>query len=152
MQAIYRHTNIIALDWRKLADFYRTVFRCADVPPQRSQSGQWLEDGTGVKEASLEGVHLRLPGYGDQGPTLEIYQYRKSLEKPAPAANRLGFGHIAFEVGDVQQALAEIIEAGGSSHGKIVSKEISGVELIEFVYAKDPESNLIELQHWIFYT
>ena len=71
----YVHTNIISKDWRKLADFYTTVFECVIVPPERNQSGDWLSKGTGVPNAHLRGAHLRLPGYGENGPTLEIYQY-----------------------------------------------------------------------------
>ena len=81
MNIIFGHTNIIASDWKLLASFYKNVFSCTEVPPQRNQSGKWLEDGTGVTNAHLEGVHLRLPGYGDKGPTLEIYSYSSMEEK-----------------------------------------------------------------------
>ena len=29
----YTHTNIVAEDWRKLADFYERVLGCVPVPP-----------------------------------------------------------------------------------------------------------------------
>jgi predicted enzyme related to lactoylglutathione lyase len=29
----YVHTNIVAEDWRRLADFYAKVFGCTPVPP-----------------------------------------------------------------------------------------------------------------------
>jgi len=32
--------------------------------------------------------------------------------------------------------------------GEISGKEVEGVGYITFVYAKDPEGNIIELQHW----
>ncbi|WP_413927363.1 VOC family protein [Clostridioides sp. ES-S-0006-03] len=31
----YVHTNIIARDWEKLSEFYKDVFECRKVPPQR---------------------------------------------------------------------------------------------------------------------
>ena len=72
----YVHTNIIARDWKLLADFYIKVFECKPVLPERDIKGDWLEKGTGVKNASLRGIHLLLPGFDNDGPTLEIFQYQ----------------------------------------------------------------------------
>ena len=41
----------------------------------RDLSGEWLDRATGLKNAHIKGIHLRLPGYGEGGPTLEIFQY-----------------------------------------------------------------------------
>ena len=71
--ARYVHTNLIARDWRRLASFYTTVFGCVFVPPERRFAGAEIEAGTGVTGASLEGAHLRMPGNGDAGPTIEIF-------------------------------------------------------------------------------
>src|SRR5512135_1157752 len=73
----YVHTNMIARDWRALASFYQTLFGCVPVPPERDFAGPTLEAGTGVPGAALRGVHLRLPGHGSDGPTLEIYSYSR---------------------------------------------------------------------------
>lgn len=148
MSITYGHTNIICEDWQRLADFYTELFDCEFVPPKREQTGQWLEDGTGVKGASLEGVHLRLPGHGDNGPTLEIYSYGEMYEKPEPLSNRKGFGHIAFCVDDVQEKFDQVLEKGGSAVGKVVTREVPGAGTITFAYVADPEGNIIELQKW----
>jgi predicted enzyme related to lactoylglutathione lyase len=145
----YAHTNIISVSWRELARFYETVFDCVPVPPERAQSGAWLETGTGVPGAELAGMHLRLPGHGDNGPTLEIYQFKAMDEKPDPAPNRKGFGHMAFAVDDVDAKLAEVIANGGRALGQPVTAHISGAGDIRFVYAADPEDNIIELQRWL---
>jgi predicted enzyme related to lactoylglutathione lyase len=149
MKARYAHTNIIARDWRRLAGFYEQVFGCQPVPPQRQQSGEWLARGTGVPDAALEGMHLRLPGHGDSGPTLEIFSYATTLPRGvAVAANREGFAHIAFAVDDVAAAAAAVVAAGGSLVGELVERTIPEVGRLSFVYAADPEGNLIELQSW----
>ena len=148
MTVRYAHTNIIAKDWKNLARFYTDIFSCAFVPPQRNQSGQWLEDGTGVKGAAVEGVHLRLPGWGDSGPTLEIYSYSKMEDSMPAVANRKGFGHLAFEVSDVESFVAKVNAAGGKSVGKIVTRDVPGAGQITFTYVSDPEGNMIELQTW----
>ncbi|MEO1417867.1 MAG: VOC family protein [Bacteroidota bacterium] len=144
----YAHTNIISNDWKKLSDFYIKVFGCQIVPPIRNQSGDWLSRGTGVENAALEGVHLLLPGYGPNGPTLEIYQYCELEPQDPISPNQRGFGHLAFEVDDVEYTLSEIEANGGTKKGEITSRWVQGVGEITFVYVRDPEGNLIELQNW----
>ncbi|MDF9798204.1 catechol 2,3-dioxygenase-like lactoylglutathione lyase family enzyme [Catalinimonas alkaloidigena] len=148
MDIKYVHTNIISQDWRKLAEFYIQVLGCQLLSPERKLSGAWLEKGTGVKGAAFEGVHLRLPGYGESGPTLEIYQYKKMEDKTEPKANRLGYGHLAFLVKDVAAMLNKLISKGGKSLGQTTQHQVEGVGLLTFVYATDPEGNILELQHW----
>ncbi|HEX9370808.1 MAG TPA: VOC family protein [Roseiflexaceae bacterium] len=104
MRARYVHTNVIAHDWRGLAAFYCAVFGCTPVPPERDYAGADLDAGTGLRNAHLRGAHLRLPGCRDAGPTIEIYSYDELETRPATAVNRPGFGHIAFDVDDVEQA------------------------------------------------
>jgi len=142
----FAHINIVARDWESLARFYKRVFGCITVPPERNLSGTWLEDATGIHEAEIRGVHLRLPGYGEGGPTLEIFQYNTQMERQDTATNRPGLAHIAFRVEDVHAARDAVIAAGGGAVGELVSTNIPGVGRITFVYATDPEGNIIELQ------
>ncbi|HUT45836.1 MAG TPA: VOC family protein [Sedimentisphaerales bacterium] len=148
MKAKYKHTNIVAADWRKLAEFYRRVFGCEPVPPERAAAGEWVERCTGVPGAEVRGVHLRLPGYGEDGPTLEIFQYNLSEQRPATAINHPGLAHLAFEVDDVEAARDAIIIAGGKCVGELVTVEIRGAGTITLIYMTDPEGNIIELQKW----
>lgn len=144
----YVHTNIVARDWRALADFYIRVFGCTPVPPERHLTGEWVDRLTSLKDASLDGVHLRLPGY-ENGPTLEIFEYRPSEHNSAPhGINRSGFGHMAFLVGSVQQVLESVLNNGGSQLGEIVVNAVKGVGTLTAVYAADPEGNYLELQSW----
>ncbi|MFD0796873.1 VOC family protein [Maribacter chungangensis] len=144
----FAHTNIVSVNWKKLANFYISTLDCKLVPPIRKQSGEWLDKGTGLKNAKLEGAHLLLPGYCENGPTLEIYEYQNGIPQEPILPNKRGFGHIAFEVKDVAQILERIIQNGGQTQGIITKKEVKGVGEITFVYARDPEGNLIELQQW----
>ncbi len=144
----FAHVNIISEDWQPLSDFYVHVFDCEIVPPQRDQSGKWLDRGTGLKNAHLKGVHLRLPGHGSTGPTLEIYQYDEVEKNLSPVANRKGYGHIAFEVPGVEETLEKVIRNGGQKLGEIIHRNIEGVGNLTFTYARDPEGNILELQSW----
>lgn len=144
----FAHTNIVSTNWEELAGFYIKTFNCKVVPPIRKQSGEWLEKGTGLENAKLEGAHLLLPGYGENGPTLEIYQYENIEQQDSISPNKRGFGHIAFEVESVEIVLGNLEKNGGKPFGKITKKVVKNVGEITFVYARDPEGNLIELQSW----
>lgn len=148
LKSRFVHTNLIARDWKRLARFYEQVFGCTPVPPERNLRGQWLDAGTGIPGAEIQGIHLRLPGYGDEGPTLEIFQYNRQEERPPTAINRPGLAHIAFAVDDVEASHEAVLHAGGGPVGEIVSLEVSGVGTVTFAYVTDPEGNIVELQHW----
>ncbi len=146
--ARYGHTNLIAADWQRLAHFYINLFGCELVPPERDFAGEKVEALTGLKDAHLRGVHLRLPGYGEAGPTLEIFNYNELAEKPISAVNRPGFGHIAFAMDDVQMARAAVLAAGGSAVGEVVTLTTSTGGRVTCCYVTDPEGNILELQSW----
>jgi predicted enzyme related to lactoylglutathione lyase len=148
LEARYVHTNLIAKDWRALADFYQQVFGCVLVPPERAFKGELLEAGSGIIGAELHGVHLRLPGCGDDGPTLEIFTYNALAERPATAVNRPGFGHIAFAVKDVAAARGAVLAAGGRPVGEIVTLQVATGAKVTWCYVTDPEGNVVELQSW----
>jgi len=148
MTARFVHVNLVAKDWRTLTGFYQDVFGCVPVPPKRSLSGEWLSRATGVPDARLEGMHLRLPGKHPDGPTLEIFQYSEVLRQLPAAANRQGLGHVAFEVDDVLAYASSVLSHGGALVGEVVERSIEGVGVITFAYATDPEGNIIELQQW----
>ena len=147
MPTRFGHTAIVARDPESLAAFYIEVLDCEISGPRRDLFGTALERGMGLPGAHVQGVHLRLPGHGGQGPVLEIFR----LEQTVPgsdAVNRVGLMHIAFSVDDVQTTLDRITAAGGSSQGELAEVSVAGVGTAEFVYARDPEGNIVELQGW----
>lgn len=148
MKAKYVHTNLIAVDWRQLAKFYIDVFGCEAVPLERDYKGEAMDAGTGLKDAHLTGIHLRLPGYGNTGPTLEIFNYTKLEPALKPIVNRPGWGHIAFEVDDVSAFRETIISNGGKPVGEIVTLTTQTGRKVTWCYMTDPEGNMIELQTW----
>ena len=148
LKAKYVHTNLIAKDWKKLAAFYEKIFGCVKILPERNLSGIWIDDATNLSNINIKGIHLRLPGYGDSGPTLEIFQYNKSIEDRKAMINQHGIAHIAFLVDDVERVVEELIREGGTLVGKIVNADIEGAGNITFAYARDPEGNILEIQKW----
>jgi len=146
--ARFVHVNLVAKDWRQLAQFYERVFGCERVGPERDLSGDWLEKGTGVPDAAIRGIHLRMPGDDSSGPTIEVFQYNRLQDSEATAINRPGWAHIAFAVDDVAEARRQILEAGGGEVGQIVTLDVPRAGRVTFAYLTDPEGNIIELQHW----
>jgi predicted enzyme related to lactoylglutathione lyase len=146
--AKFVHTNLIAEDWRALATFYQQLFGCIPVLPERDIQGEKLEAGTGLPGAHLHGVHLRLPGYADNGPTLEIFNYNILESRGSTVVNRPGFGHIAFSVDDVPAAQKAVLQAGGHAVGEIVTTQVATGAKVTWCYVTDPEGNIIELQSW----
>ena len=144
----FAHVNIVARDWRKLADFYTNVFGCKPVPPERDLSGAWVDRLTGIQGVHIQGIHLRLPGYGESGPTLEIFGYDPPGAEGAKSIDSRGFAHIAFAVDDVKAALETVMTAGGGAVGETVVIGVPGKGTVTVVYATDPEGNIVELQKW----
>ncbi len=67
-----------------------------------------------------------------------------------PSANRLGLGHLAFEVESVEATLQEVKRRGGGELGEVITQEIAGAGTITFTYATDPEGNILEIQSWSY--
>jgi predicted enzyme related to lactoylglutathione lyase len=144
----YVHTNLIAKDWKKLSAFYQRVFQCRPVPPPRDLRGDWLSRLTGLKDAHIAGEHLALPGYDGDHPTLEIFSYDVMADADKKQIHRPGFAHMAFEVEDVESVLRQILNEGGGQLGELVQAEYPNNVVATFVYARDPEGNILELQSW----
>ncbi len=145
----YVHTNIVAKDWKSLAKFYIDVFECKEKPPERNLKGDWLDSATGLEHAELKGIHLTLPGYGVDGPTLEIFSYETMKERGVCDANSFGFSHIAFLVDDVASTFKKALAHGGKTLGKVTQKTIDGIGDLILVYFRDPEGNIVEIQSWV---
>ena len=148
MKMKFSHVNLISHNWRTLADFYIKVFGCREKLPARNLRGTWVDALTGLQSAHIQGIHLILPGYSDEGPTLEIFTYDKNEENQHKAINLEGFGHIAFSVEDVRKTVEVLLAHGGTLLGEIIDSDIDGVGTITVVYARDPEGNSIEIQRW----
>ena len=119
----YVHTNIIAKDSKKLIDFYKKVFHCKSIGEIRDLRGEWLDKMTGIPGAHIVGEHLCLPGYDEDHPTIEIFSYDEMFPANAPQVNRCGIAHLAFEVDDVEETLAVLLQEGGGQIGEVVKAD-----------------------------
>ncbi len=144
----YVHTNIIAKDPTLLIDFYQQVFDCRRIGETRNLRGDWLDRLAGIPDAHITGEHLCLPGYEEGHPTLEIFSYEKMQGEQQHPINSYGFAHIAFEVDNVEKTLEKVLAFGGSMVGELVHADYEDGRKATFVYTRDPEGNIVELQSW----
>jgi predicted enzyme related to lactoylglutathione lyase len=148
MATRYAHVNIIAADWRLLCDFYQEVFDCEPVSTERDHHGEHIDALTAMPGMRIRGRHLRVPGHGENGPTIEIFTFSENaLDHPKPL-NRPGFAHLAFEVDDVEAKRTQIKGLGGADYGELVTIDIVGAGPLTLLYMTDPEGNIVELQKW----
>jgi len=136
----YLHTNIVAKDWRKISQFYQDVFGCKPMDPQRNYSGEWIENAHGIKGVEVEGEHIELPGYGEDGPTFEIFSFKPEGTQGPLKMYDYGFAHICFEVDDIGETLRMIEGCGGT----IISTFPDNYNE-RCVFTKDPEGNIVEI-------
>lgn len=146
--ARFGHVNVTSSDWRRLATFYTDVFGCEFVPPERDIRSADLDAATGLQDAHLTGAHLRLPGFGDSGPTIEIFSYDTLDPSPGTQVARAGWGHIAFQVPDVPAAVEAVLAAGGGRVGEIITTKTADGRRVTWGYTTDPDGNIVELQAW----
>jgi catechol 2,3-dioxygenase-like lactoylglutathione lyase family enzyme len=146
--ARFGHVNVTSTDWRRLADFYTEVFGCEFVPPERDIRSADLDAATNLRDAHLTGAHLRLPGHGDAGPTIEIFSYDALEDHPGTQVARPGWGHICFQVPDVPAAVERVAGAGGGRVGKVVTTQTKDGRQVTWCYTTDPDGNILELQAW----
>ncbi len=57
-------------------------------------------------------------------------------------------GHIAFEVEDVETILKTALSNDAGLLGEVTEKKIENVGILKFVYFRDPEGNIVEIQSW----
>ena len=96
----------------------------------------------------VQGRHLRVPGHGDNGPTIEIFTCSDNGEDYPRPLNRPGFAHVAFEVDDIDHKRTQIKELGGEDYGDLVTIDIAEAGKLSLIYMTDPEGNIVELQKW----
>jgi catechol 2,3-dioxygenase-like lactoylglutathione lyase family enzyme len=139
----FHQTKFLARDIDALASFYEEALGCETVVPVQKIDDEEVARGIGVPGADVTLTILRLPGRGPHGPVLELYSL--SGGDQATWAHEPGQGQIAFEVEDLDRAVAEFKDAGGAELGEIVEWEAPSGSRARFVYLRDPEGNIVDL-------
>ena len=138
----FDQVKILARDLEALASFYEEALDCVTVVPIQAID-QVAARGVGVPDAGVTLTVLRLPGRGDHGPVLELYEVDGQV--PADWSYRPGQGQLAFEVEDLETSIGKVMASGGSSLGEVVEWQAPSGAVARFVYMRDPEGNVIDL-------
>jgi catechol 2,3-dioxygenase-like lactoylglutathione lyase family enzyme len=104
-------------------------------------SGEWIDRIIGLENATVEIVIVRLPDGGDVFEVVRFQSPSAAAQEPAPAPNRPGLRHIAFQVDDMRGVVDRVREAGWETVGEIVDYE--GTFLL--CYVRGPEGLIVEL-------
>lgn len=131
------HVNLISKDWKKLSNFYQTVFGAVPTGALRDYKDAWISNLVGVKDARIVGQHVALPGYSVGGPTFEIFTYGTQAKQGPLHFGDLGTVCTGFETKDLSATLKAAVDAGG----KVIRSEENAFGLIQ-----DPDGNLIQLK------
>ena len=152
------HIGLTVPDLDAAVDFYtkalggRELFRLGPFDSRElSEEGQdWTAEHVAVPDALYS---VAMVGFAD-GPLIEFLEYvRPEGSQVAPRNNDLGGHHIAFEVMDLDAALAQLVANGGSARaGPIVvpaGEDATGSwEAFTVNYVQDPWGNQLELVYY----
>ncbi|MGH7203742.1 MAG: VOC family protein [Candidatus Levyibacteriota bacterium] len=108
---------------------------------ESSMEGEFLDSVIGLKNAKTEFVMLQAP---DGQLSLEVIKYHQPVDPEgthAPAANRLGLGHMAFEVDDLEEIVAALKQKGHELVGELRTYE----NIWKLCYIRGPEGIIVEL-------
>src|SRR3954447_7302400 len=104
-------------------------------------SGEWIGRIIGLADVTVELVMVRGPDGGDVFEVVRFHSPSAAAQEPAPAANRPGLRHIAFNVDDVRGVVDRVRAAGWGTFGEIVNYE----DTFLLCYLRGPEGLIVEL-------
>lgn len=141
----FRHIALVADDLDKMTCFYTQALGFEVKRRFEIKSGDF-QKGVGVVGAAAKGAHLAIP---NSDVEMELFQFIAPLSatknSPLPA-NHPGYRHIALVVGNLQDAYSKLKAKGIPFLSEpITIKEPKEVAGFQFVYFRDPEGNIVEL-------
>jgi catechol 2,3-dioxygenase-like lactoylglutathione lyase family enzyme len=104
-------------------------------------SGEWIDRIIGLEDVSVEVVMARAPDGSDMFEVVRFLAPCAAAQELAPAANRPGLRHVAFEVDDVHGVVERVREGGWETVGEIVDFESTFL----LCYVRGPEGLIVEL-------
>ena len=104
-------------------------------------SGEWIDRIIGLENVTVELVMARAPDGSDMFEVVRFQSPSIGAQEPAPAANRPGLRHVAFNVDDVRGVVDRVREAGWETIGEIVNHE----NMFLLCYVRGPDGLIVEL-------
>ena len=135
----FHHAAIVVPDLDKAVQFYSAL-----AGYEKIRESRWGRDSVFNRIIGLTGSSARFCMLEGQNGYLELFEFVQPPSTADPAsldANDYGIRHLCFQVEDVEQALARVVELGGNKMNEPVTNELG----ITCVYCRDPFGNLLEL-------
>jgi len=104
-------------------------------------SGEWIGQIIGLDDVTVELVMVRGPDGSDVFEVVRFHSPSAGAQEPAPAPNRPGLRHVAFNVDDVRGVVDRVRAAGWDTMGEIVDYE----SMFLLCYVRGPEGLIVEL-------
>jgi len=104
-------------------------------------SGEWIGRIIGLEDVTVEVVMVRAPDGRDVFEVVRFQSPAAGAQEPAPAPNRPGLRHVAFQVDDLRGVVERVREAGWETVGEIVDYESTFL----LCYVRGPEGLIVEL-------
>ena len=147
IEARFGHVNLIARDWRALADFYTRMLGCEFVPPERDYRATTSPPGPASRAPPCA---ARISGCPGTARPARPSRSTSSSRCPTASRRREPAGLPAHRVrravgcGGARRDPA----AGGRAIGSVVTLQTADGRFVTWTYVTDPEENIIELQSW----
>ena len=135
----FHHAAVVVPDLDKAVRFY-----CALAGYEKVRESRWDSVSDFNRIIGLTDSSARFCMLAGAGGYLELFEYEQPQSTANPGllnAADYGIRHLCFQVEDVEQALAQVIELGGGKMNDPVTNELE----ITCVYCRDPFGNLLEL-------
>jgi catechol 2,3-dioxygenase-like lactoylglutathione lyase family enzyme len=133
------HIGLVVEDLDETIRFLELLgFACGK--PAR-YGGEWIERIIGVEDPKIEVVMVQGPDGNDVFEVVRFHSPSVRGEDQAPAANRPGLRHVAFQVNNLRSVVDQIREGGWDTIGEIVNYE----DMFLLSYVRGPEGLIVEL-------
>lgn len=136
----FHHTNIVVSDMTRTKQFYTETLGLK-ISLEVSVKDKEFSRGAGFADTRVAATFFSIPGSTTQ---LETFQYLNPSSRPIPSdskANDMGFGHICFEVDDIQLAYQSLRDKGV----EFASTPVTMANGVRWCYFYGPDRERLEL-------
>jgi catechol 2,3-dioxygenase-like lactoylglutathione lyase family enzyme len=112
-----------------------------DCGKPANYGGDWIERIIGVEDPKIEVVMAQGPDGNDVFEVVRFHSPSAVAGEQAPAANRPGLRHVAFQVNDLRSIIDRVRDGGWETIGEIVNYE----NMFLLCYVRGPEGLIVEL-------
>ena len=134
------HTNIVVSDMARTKRFYTETLGL-EISLEVSIEDSEFSRGAGLADTRVAATFFSVPG---SNTLVETFQYLNPPSRPMPSdskANDMGFGHICFEVADIQQAYRSLRDKGV----EFASTPVTMGNGVRWCYFYGPDGERLEL-------